>query len=224
MKKVLAICLAVILVASAGVLAFAQGGFVSSPSGNSAPTIEGVVPGNDSCTPRVVITAYADRETLDDAKEEELNKAYAEIGANADVSKLCPEIKDVTRISGVNYLNCSVSDLFDISVYHEAGCDGNHDIGAVKITLSADNLEKFVALIHRHSENDWKIVPDVVVDSDKGTLTFVSDEFSPFAIVINKDATTLPNTGSMIYIPAIAMVISAISLVAVLVSLKKKKA
>ena len=69
MKKILAICLAVILVVSAGVLAFAQGGFFSSPSGNDAPTIVEIIYEDGSCKPKVIVTPYSESEDLEDEKE-----------------------------------------------------------------------------------------------------------------------------------------------------------
>lgn len=220
MKKVLAICLAVILVVSAGVLAFAQGGFVSSPSGNDAPTIVEIIYEDGSCRPKVVVTPYADREELDEEKEEDINEAYNEISMNADLSKLCPALKDVSVSIGVSYLRFAVSDLFDISLYHNLP----HDYcGKITIKLSAETLKNFVALMHRNSQGVWEVVPDVVVDYANQTLTFSAMDFSPYAVVVDKEATALPNTGSMLYIPAIAMVVSAISLVAVLISIKKKQ-
>ena len=220
MKKVLAVCLAVVLVVSAGVLAFAQGGFVSSPSGNKGPEISDVILGDLTCNPRVVITPYAEREKLDDQKEAELNKAYDEISANSDLSNLTPDLKAIAAALGVSHLRFAVSELFDISVYHTLPHDYCGEI-TVKLTIEAP--ENYSALIHRDSENGWEIVPDVVVDKANKTLTFTGTEFSPFAIVVDKEADALPNTGSMLYIPAIAMVVSAISLVVVLVSIKKKK-
>lgn len=220
MKKVLAICLAVLLVVSAGVLAFAQGGFVASPSGNDAPTIVEIIYEDGSCMPKVIITPYADREDLEDDKEEEMNSAYKEISMNAELSKLCPALKDVSATIGINYARFAVSDLFDISVRHNLP----HDFcGKITLKLSAETLKNFVALMHRNSQGVWEIVPDVVIDHANQTLTFSASDFSPFAVVVDKDASSLPNTGSMLYIPAIAMVVSAVSLVAVLISIKKKQ-
>ncbi len=220
MKKVLAICLAVILVVSAGVLAFAQGGFVSSPSGNDAPTIVEIIYEDGSCKPKVIVTPYSEREDLEEEKEDDLNKAYDEISMNADLSKLCPALKDISVSIGVSHLRFAVSDLFDVSLYHTLP----HDYcGRITIRLSAETLKNFVALLHRNSQGIWEVVPDVVVDHANQTITFSAMDFSPYAIVVDKDASSLPNTGSMLYIPAIAMVVSAVSLVAVLISIKKKQ-
>ncbi len=220
MKKVLAICLAVILVVSAGVLAFAQGGFVSSPSGNDAPTVIDIIYEEGSCMPKVIVTPYSEREDLENEKEDDMNEAYKEISMNADLSKLCPALKDISVSIGVSHLRFAVSDLFDVSVYHNLP---HNYCGKITIKVSAETLKNFVALLHRNSQGVWEVVPDVVIDSANQTLTFSAKEFSPYAIVVDKDATSLPNTGSMLYIPAIVMAVSGVSLVAVLVSLKKKK-
>lgn len=220
MKKILAICLAVILVVSAGVLAFAQGGFVSSPSGNDAPEVEEVIYEEGSCKPEVVVTPYSERDTLDEEKEEDMNEAYNDIAENEDLTKMCPALSGVAASKGINPKNLAVSDLFDVSVYHSLP----HDYcGSITVRLSAETIKNFVALLHRASNGEWEVVPDVIVDMSESTITFSAMDFSPYAIVVDKDATSLPNTGSMLYIPAIVMAVSGISLVAVLVSLKKKK-
>ena len=81
MKKILAVVFAVIMVVSAGVMAFAQGGFVSSPSVNPAPVIVEVVYDEESCEPRIVVTPYSERDTLDEEREEDMNEAYAKLEA-----------------------------------------------------------------------------------------------------------------------------------------------
>ena len=78
MKKALAIILSLVIVICAGVMAFAQGGFVSSPSGNDAPEIEEVSYEDGSCNPKIVVTPYKDRDTLDEGKEEDFDLQASE--------------------------------------------------------------------------------------------------------------------------------------------------
>lgn len=221
MKKALAVCLALVIVICAGVMAFAQGGFVSSPSGNEAPEIEEVTYEEGSCNPEIIVTPYNERETLDEDKEEDLNEAYDDIAENEDLSNMCPELGSVADSKNIPVSRLAVSDLFDVSAYH----NGDHDYcGTITITLSAETLRSFVALIHRNSEGVWNVVPDVIVNLDESTITFSAQDFSPYAVVVDKAADSAPDTGSLsIYIPAIVMVISAVSLAVVLVSIKKKQ-
>lgn len=220
MKKVLAICLALVMVISAGVMAFAQGGFVSSPSGNKAPVIISISYEEGSCNPKVVITPYVEREDLDEEKEEDMNEAYDEIASNKDLSVLCFELATIAASKNIPVLRFAVSDLFDVSLYHY----GDHDFcGSVTVQLGAETLKNFVALLHRDVDGTWEVVPNVIVDVEAGTLTFSASNFSPFAVVVDTGVNDVPNTGASIYVPAIAMVVSAISLVVVLFSMKKKQ-
>lgn len=222
MKKILAVCLALIMVISAGVLAFAQGGFVSSPSGNSAPIIIEVTYDANSCRPKIVVTAYSDRGTLDDEKEEDMNEAYDEIAANKDLTILWPFLKEVAISKSLNPFYFAVSDLFDISAYHNFP----HDYcGSVTIKLSSETLSRFVALVHRTAEGKWELVPNVILNVEEETITFSVNNFSPFAIVVDTSVENVPDTGNnlLVYIPAAIMAVSGISLLGVLISLKKKK-
>lgn len=219
MKKILAVCLALIMVASAAVLAFAQGGFVSSPSGNPAPVIVEIVYDDGSCNPRVVVTPYSEREDLDEKREQDINDAYNEIAANEDLTGLCEALKSVAAEKGIPVEELAVSDLFDVTAYH----NGDHDYcGTIRITLSSETIKNFVALLHRNSGN-WEIVPDVIVNTASNTIEFSAVDFSPFAVVVDTSAENLPNTGEALIIPAIAMFVSAIALGVVLFNIKKNK-
>lgn len=220
MKKFLAICLALVMVVSAGVLAFAQGGFVSSPSGNEAPEIEEVTYEEGSCEPEIIVTAYSERDTLAEEKEEAMNDAYDDVSENEDLTVMCPELSAVAAAKGIPASDLAVSDLFDVSAYHKLP----HDYcGMITIKLSAETIKNFVALLHRNSDGTWDVINDVVVDAANNTITFAARDFSPFAIVVDKNADDVPNTGANIIFPAIAMVVSGVSLIGILISLKKKK-
>lgn len=221
MKKVLAILLAVVLVASIGVVAFAKGGFISSPSGNPAPEIIDVEYLDEgSCEPRIEVTPYSERDTLDSKREKDIEDAYDEIAANKDLTKLCSELEAVAKARGLDPKVLAVSDLFDVTAYHSVP---HEYCGSIKITLSSETIKHFVALIHRGSNGKWENIPDVIVDSAENTIIFSAKDFSPFAVVVDTSSQRVPDTGNMLYIPAIIMVVSAISLTGVLISLKKKK-
>ncbi|MBR2867888.1 MAG: hypothetical protein IKB88_02325 [Clostridia bacterium] len=220
MKKVLALILAAIIAVSTGVVAFAKGGFLASPSGNKAPVIENVEYGEDSCEPEIVITSYAERHKLSAEKRAALEKAYDEIAANKNLSNLSSKLISIATALGAKTTDLAVSDLYDISAYHK---DGHEYCGSVTITISAETLKNFAALLHRHGNKDWEVVENAVVNKAENELTFTVDDLSPFAIVVDKSASDIPVTGEMLVIPAAVMVISAVSLAFVLVVLKKKK-
>lgn len=220
MKKILAVVFAVIMVVSAGVMAFAQGGFVSSPSVNPAPVIVEVVYDEGSCEPRIVVTPYSERETLDEEREEDMNEAYDEIAANEDLTNLSEALEAVAVEKGIPVENLAISDLFDVTAYHTT----DHEYcGTIRITLSAETIKHFVALLHRNKQGNWEVIQDVIVHAGENAIEFSAIDFSPFAVVVDTSADDLPNTGEALLIPAIAMFVSAISLVVILISIKKNK-
>ncbi len=220
MKKVLAVVFAVIMVASAGVIAFAQGGFVSSPSVNPAPVIVEVVYDEGSCEPRIVVTPYSERETLDEGREEDMNEAYDEIAANEDLTNLCEALEIVAAEKGIPVEDLAVSDLFDVTAYHTV----DHEYcGTIRVTLASETIKHFVALLHRDKQGSWEVVPEVIVHADESAIEFSARDFSPFAVVVDTSEDNLPNTGEALLIPAIAMFVSAISLVVILFNIKKNK-
>lgn len=227
MKKFLAIVLAMILAVSVSVIAFANGGFIASPSGNDAPVIIEIEYGDDSCEPEIVVTPYSERDNLDSKRKSDMEKAYDEIAANKDLTKLCPALDAVARSKGVDPKNLAVSDLFDVTAYHTR--NDHAYCGSITLTLSAETLKNFVALIHRNpTTQKWEYIADAYVDASESTITFSCRDFSPFAIVVDKKADTIPPTGEsqlqlQILIPAAIMVISVVSLAGVLIVLKKKK-
>lgn len=225
MKKILAIVLATVLAVSISVIAFANGGFVASPSGNDAPVIIEIEYGEDSCEPKIVVTPYSERDDLDDKRKSDMEKAYDEIAANKDLTKLCSALTSVARAKGIDPKNLAVSDLFDVSAYHK-GYSHTY-CSTITITLSAETLKNFVALIHRNpTTQKWEHIPNAYVDASERTLTFSVKDFSPFAIVVDTKASNIPETGEpqlQILIPAAIVVISAVSLAGVLIVLKKKK-
>ena len=221
MKKVLAVFFAVVMVVSAGVIAFAQGGFVSSPSLNPAPVIISIVYDEDSCEPRIVVTPYSERDTLDEGREADMEAAYAEIAANKDLTKLCKELEAVAKEKGIPVENLAVSDLFDVTAYHTR--DDHEYCGTIRVTLASETIKHFVALLHRNKQGTWELVSDVIVHADKNAIEFSARDFSPFAIVVDTAAEDIPNMGEAILIPAIAMFVSAVSLAVVLFNIKKNK-
>ncbi len=221
MKKFLAVVFAVIMVVSAGVIAFAQGGFVSSPSVNPAPVIIEVVYDEGSCEPKIVITPYSERDTLDEKREEDIEDAYDEIAANEDLTNLCEALETVAAEKGVPVENLAISDLFDVTAYHNGN---DHEYcGTIRVTLASETIKNFVALLHRNKQDSWEVVSDVIVHANENAIEFSARDFSPFAVVVDISKGHLPNTGEAILIPAIAMFVSAISLVVVLFNIKKSK-
>lgn len=215
MKKLLVLLLTVAMLATLGVTAFAElGNFLISPSKNKAPElIEGVNESHD-CIAELVITPYAERDTLGDEKRAEIEKAYDMIVEEDDLTTFNDDFAKLVSEKNIPTDNLAVSDLFDISYY---SCEQHQDHGAFKITLKAETLEGFVALL-KMVDGEWVLVEDAVADGD--LLTFTVTDLSPFAIVVDGNP---PQTGDSFnwWIYVALMVISAASLCVVGYKLKK---
>lgn len=225
MKKVVAICLMMVMVLSMSVNVFAApGGFVSSPSGNPAPTVVEVELNNAEFTGSLVVKAYGDRHDLPDALLTTFEKAYNDIVNSDDLTKLNAELAKIASDKDINSADLAVSDLFDI---HVTGYDNHGEHVEFEITLDADTLDRFVGLLHMNKNGVWELVADAEVVNDGEHLKFSVDSFSPFAIVVNTgvDTPDAPPTGdnSMIHIYVIIMAISAIAIIVIAVKSKKQR-
>lgn len=225
MKKVLAICLMMVMVLCMSVNVFAApSGFVSSPSGNPAPTVVAFEPNNDDCTGRLVVTPYGDRHELSDALRAMFEKAYNDIVNSDDLTKLNAELAKIASDKDINGADLAVSDLFDI---HVTGCDYHDEHVDFDITLDADTLDRFEGLLHMNKDGVWELVTDAEVINNGEHLKFSVDSFSPFAIVVDTSSGSpdAPQTGdnSMIHIYAIIMVVSALAIVVITVKSRKQK-
>lgn len=221
MKKVLAICLVMMMVVVMSVTAFAApNGFISSPSANSAPELIDFDPADDDCTARLVIVPHADRHELPDTLRKIFEKAYDEIVSADDLTELNAELAKIAADKNIAGENLAVSDLFDI---HVTGCDFHDEHVDFDITLDANTLSHFVGLLHMNKDGVWELVKDAEVVNNGEHLKFSVDSFSPFAIVVDAGDTS-PQTGdnSPIYIYAIIMAVSALAIAVILIRSRKK--
>lgn len=219
MKKIVAVAVSLLAVASMSLSVFATGGFVSSPSNNPAPEISVTKPEGAPESLTLVVTPYSERTDLSEEARTQIQNAYASIAATTNVATLAPGLKELAATLGVAEDKLAVADLFDIS--QSTATETKYDF---TITLTSDTVEHFVALLH-YTGNAWEIVENAEVKN--GKLVFSSDDFSPFAIVVDADGGVIPpKTGdnSMIAICSVVMAVSAVALVSVLVVSKKKTA
>lgn len=165
MKKLLSVCLVLVMVMCLGVTALAEGGFVNSPSLNPAPEVED----GDST---ITITPYSERHNLSDAERQILEDAYNSISQADSLSDLNQNLNG----------DLAVSDLFHIS---------SNSSKAQNLVLKADTLDNFKALMV-YVDGKWELVDANVKD---GKLVFTAEKFGPYAIVVNADGTKSPQTG-----------------------------
>lgn len=224
MKKVLALCLMVVLVVGMSVSVFATSdAFVSSPSVNPAPRLVSFVPSDEDCTATLVITPYGDRHDLSAALLAMFEKAYNEIAASDDLTKLNADLAKLAADKGIDGADLAVSDLFDI---HVTGCDYHDEHVDFDITLDADTLSHFVGLLHMNKDGEWELVKGAKVINNGDHLQFSVDSFSPFALVVDTSADSgdTPQTGdsSMIYVYALIMAAAALAVICIVVKTRKQ--
>lgn len=214
MKKVLAICLTMVFVVCMGAtVSAAPAGFVSSPAGSAAPTLISFESVSDDCTAKLVITPYGEKHTLPDDLRTLIEKAYDNIVDASDLS---------TLVAGLNgKKNLAVSNLFDM---HVEGCQDHDDHVGFHVVLDVEGLNRFVALLHMDENGKWEEIENAKVVNSGKNLDFTVDEFSPYAIVIDTDASgDSPSTGDneMVYVYATVMAVSALAVLTITVKGKK---
>lgn len=226
MKKVLAICLVMVMLVSMNISVFAApGSFVSSPSGNPAPILISFECGDEGCTAKMKITPYADRDTLPAVLKTLIESFYAKIAGTQDLTTLNVDLAKLAANKNLTGDRLAVSDLFDIYAY---GCEEHEEHKNFTITLDADTLSRFVGLLHMKDNGEIELIKNAKVLNDGEHLQFTAETMSPFAIVVDTGADTPdgPQTGdnNMNHIYLIIMIASALALAVVLVMNKKQRA
>ncbi len=211
MKKLAVLLMTVIMVMGMSFAVSAEnGGFVSSPSGNSAPTLIETKPLDDDCSADLEITPYSNRGSLSSKDREAMEKAYDSIKKNKNLSNLNSGISAIAKNKGLSTKNLAVSDLFNIGC---SGCDNHDKHNGFNIKLSAETLKNFVCLL-RFRNNKWEIVEGASIEG--GHLLFQSDANYPFAVVVDTSAggpATGENSNMIIFYVAVMAISATLSVV-----------
>lgn len=221
MKKVFAICLALVMVLSLSVSVMAAtNNFVDSPSNNRAPIIVDCENESEDCVATVVVTPFGDRDTLTEEQRKDFQDAYDQIVNSDNLNDLFSGIDSVIT-PGTIVDNLAVSDLFNM---HYIDCNTHGEHGKFKIELSTESLKGFVGLV-QYVDGKWQTITDAKVEDGK-YLSFTADELSTFAVVVDKSKaeTTSPVTGAPTasYILWFSMAAVAFVGIASVVVIKKK--
>lgn len=225
MKKVFAILLLTLLVLNLSVMSFAKvGGFVSSPTGEQAPTVDSFKPSNPDCDGKLVVTPYGDRNELPEDLRTQFENAYKSIASASDLTKLSTDLAKIASDKKIKAADLAVSDLFNL---HATDCDTHEGHYDFEITLSSETLSKFVALLQMNSAGEWEVVSGAQVINSGKNLKFSVKTLSPLAIVVNTGTVSpdSPPTSDnwMIYVYGGVAVVSAAALVVVWVVWRKSK-
>lgn len=223
MKKILSVCVMIIMVLSLSISAVAApGAFVSSPSGNNGPTIEDFKPGDEGCTAEPVVTPYGDKDKLPEDQKEEIKNAYDKITNTKDITTLSEELEKLAKDKNIINDKLAVSDLFNINLNN---CDSHDAHKNFEVTLGADALHNFVGLLAVNGNGEFVLVSDARVNGNK--LTFTVGDYNTFAVVVDtSDVAPVdpPQTGDNLVIYIVAAVASvALVAVVVLIVVKRKK-
>ncbi|MBE6750786.1 MAG: hypothetical protein E7560_06455 [Ruminococcaceae bacterium] len=211
MKKILALLIAVILVFSASVTAFADpGAFYDSPSKRNPSLVDSE--NNDNCTATVVVVPYGERDKLEDDKKEDIEDAYDQIAKTDDITSLTDDLKEL----GTDPSLLEVSDLFYIDF---VGCTEHENHNNYKLTVGTELLENFATLIY-YKDGKWYVVNDAKVVNNGKHLTFAAKYSATYAVVIKNE---IPKTGDAGVNPVwiVLMVVSAVGLISLSIILKK---
>ena len=145
----------------------------------------------DECVYELVVTPYIYKDLIEsEESREQLEIAYQSIISVDDVSQLNPsEITDVAHRLDVETEDLVVRDLFDVTMYHREK-SLNHSqavhVKNVQFTVETQDLENFVCLLV-YAKGRWNVVKDVSVLKDKNLLNVLTEELSPFALVVASD-------------------------------------
>lgn len=224
MKKIVSVFLTVLMVASLCVSVFAANdGFVQSPTGQKAPEVVEFKPADENCTAKLVITPYGEHEELPQALQTLLNDAYTSIKNTSDITTLNADLTKIAADKNLKSTEIAVSELFDI---HPTDCDFHDGHVDFDVTLDAETLKHFVALLHMNKNGQWEVVKDAKVVNNGEHLQFSVESFSPFAIVVdNKANSGSQGTGDsdMLYIYGGVAIVAAIGAAFAIVIKNKKE-
>lgn len=196
MKKLIVFALVLAMALAIPTAALADT-FISSPSTHDAPTLVSAIFNPEDWDGEIIVTAFADRETLPEEEHEKLMTAYDGIKESEDVTDLHDELGEVAEKLGLTVDKLAVSTLFNVHATKEG-------LKSATLTLKSAKFENFVTLLHFNGE-DWEIV-DTTVDGT--SVTFTTEDFSPYAAVVATDVIPdAPPTGEALPAGIIALAV-----------------
>ena len=145
----------------------------------------------DECVYELVVTPYIYRDKIESEESRKLLEiAYESIVAVNDVADLNKnDITEVAHRLGVETEDLVVRDLFDVTMYNrEKGVNHSQAVHVknIQFTVEAQNLDNFVCLLV-YAKGKWNVIDDVSVLKDRNLLNVLTEELSPFALVVASD-------------------------------------
>lgn len=221
MKKVLVLCLVLVMALSAGVASFAApNNFLDSPGRKPAPSLEDYENENHNCTAKLVITPYVERDTLAADTRKNLEDAYNQIVNAKDLTTFSDDLANLAEELRLTPDKLAVSELFDISYLTDCPDHANH--GRFKITLASESLKNYVGIMHRDGNGKWTLLESELLNNSTKVRFYTLQHLSPFAIIVSTEK--IPDTSDNSTGALWTLLISATALaVVVVVSIKLRK-
>ena len=225
MKKIIVALFVVVTAFAFTLQAFAASGkFVSSPSGKAAPELVESTNENEACSAEVIICAYYDRDTLNDADKAKLEAAYASIVNASDLADLNGDLASLAESLQISSDKLSVSDLFNVGY---SDCAEHDAHGKFSVTIKPTVIDNFACLM-QYDGSAWALVEDVLLDEETATLTFDMVDRAPYAIVVHDGSAVIPavdDGGSALVgiLVGVGLAVAAAAVVVFVVYKKKKK-
>ncbi len=168
MKKILSCLLAVLLLVSVCAMAFADEEVPSVEPDKGVPTVtDGTDADGNDVTDAIVITDYADKDTLPEEAQEKLDSA---VDALQDLEALAEGNEELKALLDEGDADCEA--LFDISVTGDVAFP-------VKLSLELLNPDNFAALLH-FVDGEASVVDAELEDA---ILTFTLEEIGSYAVL-----------------------------------------
>ena len=194
MKKIIFALFVVVTALMLTLQTFAASGvFSASPSGKAAPELIKGVNEDDTCVAQVVICAYSDRNTLNEADKLKLEAAYVSIANATDLANLNVKLDELAKSLQISSDKLAVSDLFNVG-YSDCAEHNNH--GKFIVTIKPVVIDNFACLMY-YDGSAWIVVEDVELDEEAATLTFNMADCAPYAIVMHDGSAIIPATASI---------------------------
>ena len=210
MKKIAVSLMTVLLVLTMTVSVFAAGNFVSSPSVQAGPSLVNYE-FTGECPGELLLTPYSVRDTLGADDLALFEGAYDQIKNSDNLAALFPGVKIP---EGKDKL--AVGDPFFLSF---VGCDDHNGHNPFTATIKPE-VNSNVAGVYVCVNGEW-IAVEYKIDGENIVIT--SEYYGPYAIVVGTGS--VPGTGdSFPWGYLVAMVASAVGLVAIAFAFKKNVA
>ena len=222
MKKFMALLLTMVMVLMLSVTAFAAPrSFVSSPSNNPAPIVEGSEALSEDCFGQIKITPYIDRDELDEEALKAIQEAYDQIAGNVNNEKFLKALQEIADKNKMNSEDLSVSDLFYVGYEN---CDQHIEKShkGFRVTLKVDTIKNLKGILGYYN-GEWVVLEIESYDPVNGTVTFIVDKFGPVAFVVDKYSPPSTGDNGMVTLWVMVALVSAMAMISTLVLPKRRR-